>query len=580
MSKKLSCSIGQYSHAGRKGTNHDSYGVVVPSEPYLSTKGIAIAIADGVSTSDVSNVASQTSVRSFLEDYYSTSETWPVKTAALRVLAANNSWLFSQNQSDQEFRLNKNKGYACTFNALVLKSKTAHLFHVGDIRVSRLRNCNVHASLDVEVLTKEHSRFESDGKSSPTRALGTKQQLDMDYSTFPLEVGNIFVLATDNVYEHASEEFVFAIIDAYSDDLYLAAQKLVERALEQGSDDSLTVQVVRIDSLPCAESNEFLQHLSELPFPPELKVNTVFDGYQVVRGLYNDGRSKVVLAQDVETKEKVVIKLPSIEGREDPSYVERFLMEEWIANRIDNPHVAKSHNPDRARNFCYVATEFIDGKTLAQWMADNPLPSFDEVRAIIEQIAIGLQAFHRQEMLHQDLTPNNIMIDSVGTVKIIDFGSTFVSGIDQMRTSVVLEEVSATTQFLAPEYFRGEFASKQSDLYSLACIAYHMLSGRSPYGTEVPGASAPSAQHRLVYQSVTNSRRELPAWVDLTLRKALQADSKKRYAELSEFIQDLRRPNVEFITQSKPPLIERDPVRFWQGICAVLSMVLLYSLLR
>ena len=102
-----------------------------------------------------------------------------------------------------------------------------------------------------------------------------------------------------------------------------------------------------------------------------------------------------------------------------------------------------------------------------------------------------------------------------------------------------------------------------------------MLSGRSPYGTAVAKASSRSSQNRLIYQSVIDVKRQCPAWVDLTLKKALQVDPSKRYAELSEFVQDFRKPNPKFINQSLPPLIERNPVRFWQGVSAVLAMIII-----
>ena len=87
------------------------------------------------------------------------------------------------------------------------------------------------------------------------------------------------------------------------------------------------------------------------------------------------------------------------------------MMEEWVARRIDSPHVLKPCLPSRKRNFLYVATEYIDGQTLTQWMIDNPKPTLEAVRGIVEQIAKGLRAFHRKEMLHQDLRPDNIMVD-------------------------------------------------------------------------------------------------------------------------------------------------------------------------
>ena len=98
-------------------------------------------------------------------------------------------------------------------------------------------------------------------------------------------------------------------------------------------------------------------------------------------------------------------------------------MEDWIAKRINNPHVLKALPAKRKRNYLYIVTEFIDGQNLSQWIIDNPKPKIEIVRNIIEQVAKGIQAFHRQEMIHQDIRPNNIMIDASGTVKIIDFGS-------------------------------------------------------------------------------------------------------------------------------------------------------------
>lgn len=569
----LKCSIGQYSHQGPKLSNQDSFGASVPQDPQLSTKGIAVAIADGISSSQVSHIASQTSVKSFLEDYYCTSETWTTKTSAQRVLLAANSWLFAQNQRNHEFRLNKDKAYVCTFSALILKSNTAYLLHVGDSQISRIVSRGSKPQL--EVLTQPHRVWLSPEKSYLARALGTNQQLEIDFAELPIEVGDTFLLCTDGVYEYVNSDFVLSSIEKHQDDLDLAARDVIKHALEQGSDDNLTLQIVRVDSLPSGQPHEFLQRLNKLPFPPELNARTSFDGFRVIRDLHKSSRSHVLLAQDEETQQSVVIKLPSTEGRQNADYMERFLMEEWIANRLNNAHIVRAYQTKRHRSYCYLLSEHVEGQTLAQWIRDNPAPSLDAVRSIVEQLAIGLQAFHRQEMLHQDLRPENVIIDSNGTAKIIDFGSTLVSGIEETHTSVSLSAMPGTAQFIAPEYFLGEFGTKRSDLYSLACLSYHMLSGRSPYGTAVAKATSRASQNRLVYQSVLDAKQQHPAWIDLTLKKALNPDPRKRYAELSEFIQDMRKPNPKFINQSLPPLLERNPVRFWQGVSAVLAIIII-----
>ena len=252
-------------------------------------------------------------------------------------------------------------------------------------------------------------------------------------------------------------------------------------------------------------------------------------------------------------------------------------MKEWIARRIDSAHVLKPTKQTRKRNYFYIVLEFIEGQTLAQWMIDNPKPSVESVRNIIEQIAQGLRAFHRLDMLHQDLRPENIMIDNSGIVKIIDFGSTSVAGIEDMMSSDEEQAILGTVQFTAPEYFLGEFATAKADQFSLAVIAYQMLSGKLPYGSQVAKARSIAAQRRLNYKSVISDDTDIPRWIDFTLRRALNPDPLKRYDVLSEFIYDLRHPNKNFINQSKPPLMQRNPTVFWQSI-AVIQLIIIIAL--
>jgi serine/threonine protein phosphatase PrpC len=575
---QLKISIGQHSEKGRKESNQDFHGAYIPKEPQLSSKGIAIALADGVSSSEVSHIASETAITGFLEDYFCTSEAWSVKKSGQQVLMAVNSWLHSQTQQGQ-YRYDKDRGYVCTFSAMVIKSTTAHVFHVGDARIYRLRGDGL------EQLTNDHRLWVSqEQKSYLSRALGIHPQLEIDYHALTIEKGDVFFLATDGVHEFVGPQLILNALNQHEGDLDAAARTIVGAAFERGSMDNLTAQIVRIEELPQRDAGEIHQQLTELPLPPELKPRMSFDGYTILREIHFSSRSHVYLALDSvgegESPTRVVIKTPSVDLQGDPAYLERFLLEDWIARRINNAHVVRPCEQTRKRNYLYTATEFIDGQTLVQWMIDNPKPTLEIVRGIVEQIAKGLLAFHRLEMLHQDLRPANIMIDRTGTVKILDFGSTRVAGITESSTLIEQNNLQGTAQYAAPEYFLGEEGTPRSDLFSLGVIAYQMLSGRLPYGAEVAKTKTRAAQRQLIYDSVLDDHREIPAWFDDVLRKATHPDPNRRHEELSEFVYDLRHPSKASLSKARPPLIERSPVAFWKGVSLILVIVIVILLIK
>jgi len=567
MSRNLRISVGAHSDKGRKAAHQDFHGALIPEEPLLGLKGIAVVLADGISSSNVSHIASESAVKSFLTDYYCTSDSWSVKNSAQRVLEATNSWLHSQTRRSQYAYDDKDKGYVCTLSAIVLKSATAHIFHIGDCRIYRV------AGQTLEQLTRDHRIAVSSQQSYLSRALGINPSVEIDYSAIAIEKGDIFLLATDGVYEHAGNRFAAKAIHDHRHHLDEAARIITGEALRQGSQDNLTVQIVRVDEVPGSnDAAEMLGRPSELPPAPLLEPRMLFDGYRIVRELHGSSRSHIYLAVDTDSEALVAIKTPSIDLRDDPVYLKRFMMEEWVARRIDSPHVLRPCSQTRKRNYLYVATEFIDGQTLAQWMIDHPSPDLETVRGIVEQIAKGLRAFHRKEMLHQDLRPANIMIDKTGTAKIIDFGATKIAGVAEAAPELD-GGILGTLQYTAPEYFRGESGSPRSDLFSLGVITYQMLTGKLPYGAQIAKARTKSQLGKLRYDPARSDTCEIPPWIDGALRKALHPDPYQRYQSLSEYIFDLRHPNAKYLNASATPLIERNPTLFWKCATLILACV-------
>jgi serine/threonine protein phosphatase PrpC/tRNA A-37 threonylcarbamoyl transferase component Bud32 len=572
MLTELIITTGQYSDKGRKAQNQDCHGLRIPAPALKNIKGIALIMADGISSSAVSQIASESVVKSFLEDYYCTSEAWSVKNSAERVLNAINAWLYSQTMQG-DGRYDKDKGYVCTVSALILKNQTAHILHAGDTRIYRLTDQGL------EQLTHDHRLWANNEKSYLSRALGMAEHCSFDYQALKVLPGEIFILATDGVYEFVNAELIRTQIEQCAD-LTEAAQRITELAYANGSNDNLSIQLARIETLPEQVGSDIKQHIDTKPMPPPLTARMEFDGYTILRDLHATNRSHVFLAEDQSSGKKVVIKIPSTDLAADARQLERFLMEEWVARRVNSAHVLKADLADRERHFLYTVFEYIDGQTLAQWARDNSRADIEQVRGIVEQIAKGLHALHRMDMLHQDLRPENIMLDKSGTVKIIDFGAVSVAGLNEAELDTPDTHLLGTALYSAPEYFLGEPGSVQSDIFSLGVISYFLLSGKYPYGTHVARTKTLAAQRKLRYQSVLDEERAIPVWVDEALHKAVHALPDRRYDSLFEFTHDLRQPNTLFLNKTRAPLLERNPVVFWQGVSFCLLMVIAYLLSR
>ncbi len=568
MPATLKIDSGRHSVAGVKETNDDACGIRVPDAALLKIKGIAAVIADGMSGSEAGKEAAEACVSGFLSDYFATPESWSTETSGAKVLTALNRWLYGQ--GDREYE--STHAMVTTLSVLVIKSATAHLFHVGDTRIYRMRRGRL------ECLTRDHRVLVGNDKNVLSRAMGIELHMEIDYRSLPVEPGDIYLLTTDGVHDFLPDPVLAEYLYSNSLQPEAAVRQITERALENGSNDNVTCLIVKVKQLPHLNENEFYRQFSELPFPPPLEPGMVLDGYKVVRELHASKRTQVYLAVDTRTDHKVILKTPSVNYVDDAEYIDRFLHEEWAGRRINNQHVLKVLEPHGRRQCLYYITEYIDGWTLRQWMHDNPEPETEDVREITCQIAAGLRALHRQEMIHQDLKPENIMIDRYGTVKLIDFGSTKIAGIEEISTPLADQGPLGTRNYAAPEYLQGYAGSNASDIYSLGVIVYEMLTGQLPYGSK---EMTLRRLRRATYVPASRFNADVPGWMDRALHKAVAIPRARRYQLLSEFVHDLGHPNPAFTSERSEPLIERNPLLVWKGVAALLllcNMVLLYLL--
>ncbi|MBU0543155.1 MAG: bifunctional protein-serine/threonine kinase/phosphatase, partial [Gammaproteobacteria bacterium] len=535
MSSTLQVRFGGYSIAGPKPVNQDAFAAWCGQAESNLLKGAAAAIADGVSSCADSHVASQTAVTSFLDDYSSTPYTWSVHKSARQIISGLNAWIYQQNTN----RASHNDSLLTTFSAVVLKSNTLHCFHVGDSRVYHVRGDAI------ERLTQDHVRTER-GQEYLSRALGADRHLKLDYSTHELQVGDLVLLSTDGVHGVLKRAELLALIAQHGTaDLELLARHMVQAALNAGSDDNLTVLLMAVDALPHETLDEVHRKLTQLPIPPVLQVGNKIDGYEVLEIIFSGTRSHMYRVRDTETGEQFTLKTPSLNFAEDAMYLSGFVREEWVGQSVQHVNVMRTHVPKRPKQFLYYLGEYIEGINLREWMYDNPKPSVDAVRRIVKQVVTGLRAFQRADMVHQDIKPENIMIDSKGCVKILDFGTVLIAGADELISPLDKSVPQGSVNYVAPEYLMGEVGTFKSDLFSLAVVVYEMLTGALPFAEKTVKQVALKSYSDLRYIPANHPRRDLPLWVEACLRKALQPNPRYRYDALSEFLQDLTVPNTK-----------------------------------
>ena len=557
------------SNRGAKDRNEDALAIHLSDDTLATSKGTVAVIADGVSSASFGAEASNTAVGSFISDYLSTPATWQTKTAAHRVLNSLNRWLYSQGQSLRDAE----QGHLTTFTAAIIKSRTAHVFHIGDSRLYLFREGAL------EQVTRDHSNRNASGDCQLTRALGLNLNAKFDYHAVELAPGDTLLLTTDGIHDSIFHKELEGILNssACPED---AASELDALALANGSTDDRSVLFLHLPELPEESKDEAHRRVTSLPIPPDLDPGMVLDGLRIEKLLTASARSQLYVVRDEATGQRLVMKTPSANFSDDPAYLDRFTLEEWIGLRTQNPHLVKAvAHP--AKSCLYLLVEYIDGISLATWSTRNPTPGVKEVIRMIKQIIEGTRALHRAETLHQDLKPDNIILDGTGCLKLIDYGSCRVASVAETHAAIPREEALGTLDFSAPEYRLGLSPDPRTDQFSLAVITYHLLTGGGhpfPKGWE----RAKSLHHflNLSYRPASTINPHVPDWIDGALKKALSVRAENRYESLSEFLHDLNHPGATSgRNPASLPLAERNPVLLWKLISLALLLALVVTVL-
>ncbi|QEM81482.1 bifunctional protein-serine/threonine kinase/phosphatase [Halomonas binhaiensis] len=565
---RLSLSYGQAFVAPDRRHHRSSMSVSMPDERQMQSKGAAALVSDSASRNALAKQASDLSVRGFLADYYSTPEHWEIKISVHRVLHSLNAWCHGQTRQVQD------GSYVSSLSTLIFLGRDAHLFHVGDTLVFRLRGA------EFEQLTRDHVT-DLGGYRYPARALGMDARVDVDYAAIPLKQGDIFLFTTQSVRGTLMPSDYVGLIRQDASDLDAACERLAQAAKERAGErgygsDSFCFQLVRVDELPDATPDRPSRVYGDLPIPPELNKGDRLDGFEVDDVLSRTAHSRVYRVHDIKSGRTSVLKAPSPELSNRNVYLEHFLLQQWVVERVHSPFVVRVVEPSRPRRYLYYLMRHVEGVTLTEWVRLHPMASLAQRLDLASQLGKALQALHRRDLIHQQVHPDNVLIDPHGQVILADFSACHLRDVDGHRRSRRLVQQVGLNEHSAPEYALDDEVGRRSDQYALASTIYWLLTGDLPYAVPTNRLRSHTDLEQLSYRSARSLNPEVSDELDEALRRALDPQRSLRFRRLSEFLYHLK-PVRHGREESSIPGERKEPTKLWQCIAALLMLLLVLS---
>ncbi|OGI50109.1 MAG: protein phosphatase [Candidatus Muproteobacteria bacterium RIFCSPHIGHO2_12_FULL_60_33] len=554
---QLEVRFGQASEQGRRETNDDFASV---REHDGSARTVVAAIADGVSGAG-GRPAAETTVRGFLDGFPSEPVTLSVERAASRVLAALNRWVHAQGQQDVLRR-----GMSTTFTAAILRGRRLHSVHVGDTRTYRLRDGAL------TLLTRDHTRDHPDLRHVLVRAVGLEETVRADYSAWDLIPHDRYLLCCDGVHATLKNDRLQQLLAERTapDEV---ASRIVTAAIEAGSHDNATAVVLDVLAVPAADRLDLEALVADLPILELPKVGEAVDGFHLEEQV-SDGRySRLFRAKDTVNQREVIVKFPHPRVIAEAAYRNAFVREAWVASQVRSPYVSEVIElPTGRQTRLYSVMPYYSGETLEHRLKRAPRVTFEEGVRIGILLAKAVYALNRRYIVHRDIKPDNVMLATDGSLRLLDLGVARLPGLEAAPD----DAIPGTPSYMAPELFDGQAGDERSDLYALGVTLYRLFSGHYPYG-EVEAFSRPRFAKRI---PLSQYRPDLPAWLDALLARATAVDPAQRFGDAMELAIELEHSlaHAPRVVVQRQSLYERNPLRFWKIVSLLLFATLLVVL--
>lgn len=271
----------------------------------------------------------------------------------------------------------------------------------------------------------------------------------------------------------------------------------------------------------------------------------VGDRYEILEKIGTGGMSDVYKAKCHKLNRFVAVKVLKQEFSENDNFVSKFRTEAQAAAGMMHPNIVNVYDVGEENGTYYIVMELVEGITLKQYIEKKARLSVKETVSIAIQVSMGIEAAHRNHIIHRDIKPQNIMISKDGKVKVTDFGIA-----KAVTSNTITSNVMGSVHYTSPEQARGGFSDEKSDIYSLGITMFEMLTGRVPFNGETTVVIA--IKH--IQEPMPSPREyipEIPISVEQIVFKCTQKSPDRRYQSMPELIDDLKQslmhPDEDFV---------------------------------
>lgn len=546
----------------------------------------------------------------------------------LAVNKANDALYFSQAYQRVPPLLSTLSGVLCIGDRI-------HLFHTGDSRIYRV------TANSLTILTTDYRIHHGQDKGALSAALGADTNVELQQTVFTLHQNECLALMTDGVYESIDPIEMQFDLCTYSTEIFATpsrpkaelldcqiSRKLCNQAFEAGSNDNLSMVLVGMTaqsrladltneaglegSIVVDTSENPASNLTQYRLPTGLQIGDSIDGFTVVDVIARTARSEVYLVHD-DAKHEFVLKSPSMHTVDDGHYLREFLKERKIGlslskhqrtgqtayNQNDPNRLSVNSGPaslfhteqdtgqysapaapssgllryypvPASSPYLYHLTEYIDGESLRAFIERHAPCDVWQTHDLLTKIGMAVRVMHRNYLLHQDIKPENVLLTKSGAVKLIDFGS---------ASSSILKDSTrppnGDLHYAAPEYYTDAPKGVHSDLFSIAVIGFELLTGKLPFSSQ----ALMNASQSLIVPAQLLRQHQVPASSQQALMRALHSNTNARYQAIGEFLQDFNPDNSAALNDPEP-LIKRNPLLVWHGICFIQGIIIIILLIR